>query len=99
MTTWKKATYTWSLLSALSLGTETALDDFFTYYTGLDKIQAPARTKMKFRAAVPVSYITNLYLFNQYFYLDGPTENFVIDSVQGRIYDSFFYGEFTVRFL
>lgn len=83
----------------LEFGTETSLDDFFTYYTGLDKIQAPARTKMKFRAAVPVSYITNLYFFNQYFYLDGPTENFVIDSVQGRIFNNFFYGEFTVRFL
>jgi hypothetical protein len=83
----------------LEFGTETSLDDFFTYYTGLDKIQAPARTKMKFNAAIPTSWITNLYFFNQYFYLSNPTENFVIDSVQGQIYDNYFYGEFTVRFL
>jgi hypothetical protein len=83
----------------LEFGSETSLDDFFTYYTGLDKIQAPARTKMKFNAAVPTSYITNLYFFNQYFSFENPTENFVIDSVQGRIFDNYFYGEFTVRFL
>jgi hypothetical protein len=83
----------------LEFGSETAPDDFFTYYTSLDKIQAPARTKMKFNAAVPTSYITNLYFFNQYFSFESPTENFVIDSVQGRIFDNYFYGEFTVRFL
>jgi len=83
----------------LEFGTETTLDDFFTYYTNLDKILAPARTKMKFNAAVPTSWITSLYFFNQYFYFSNPIENFVIDSVQGQIYDNYFYGEFTVRFL
>ena len=83
----------------LEFGTETTLDDFFTYYTGLDKILAPARTKMKFNAAVPVSWITNLSFFKEYFYFASPNENFVIDAVQGQIYDNYFYGEFTVRFL
>jgi hypothetical protein len=83
----------------LEFGSETAPDDFFTYYTSTDKIQAAARTKMKFNAAVPTSYITNLYFFNQYFSLEDPTENFVIDSVEGRIFDDYFYGEFNVRFL
>lgn len=83
----------------LEFGTETTLDDFFTYYTGLDKILAPARTKMKFNAAVPVSWITNLSFFKEYFYFASPNENFVIDSVQGQVYDNYFYGEFTVRFL
>ena len=83
----------------LEFGTETTLDDFFTYYTGLDKILAPARTKMKFNAAVPVSWITDLSFFKEYFYFDSPNENFVIDSVEGQIYDNYFYGEFNVRFL
>ena len=83
----------------LEFGDETSLDSFYTYYTNLDKVQAASRTKMKFNAAVPVSYITNLYFFNQYFLFENPVENFVIDSVQGRIYDNYFYGEFTVRFL
>ncbi len=83
----------------LEFGTETTLDDFFTYYTNLDKIQAASRTKMKFNAAVPVSWITNLSFFKEYFYFASPNENFVIDSVQGQIYDNYFYGEFTVRFL
>jgi hypothetical protein len=83
----------------LEFGTETTLDDFFTYYTNLDKIQAASRTKMKFNAAVPVSWITNLSFFKEYFYFASPNENFVIDAVQGQIYDNYFYGEFTVRFL
>lgn len=88
-----------SELKTLEFGTETGLKDFFTYYTNLDKVQAGSRTKMKFRAAVPISYIRDLNFFNQYFYFASPQEEFVIESVQGRIYDSYFYGEFTVRFL
>jgi hypothetical protein len=83
----------------LEFGNETSLDSFFTYYTNLDKILAPARTKMKFNAAVPVSLITNLSFFRDYFYFASPNENFVIDSVQGQLFDNYFYGEFTVRFL
>lgn len=86
-------------LLSLEFGKPPLPSDFFTYYSSLDKIQAAARTKMKFNAAVPTNFITNLFFFNQFFSLENPTENFVIDSVQGQIFDDFFYGEFNVRFL
>jgi len=72
---------------------------FYTYYTGLDRIAANTRTSMEFNAVVPISWLTNNYHYSRTFEFTSTGEEFVIESLEGTVYDDVVYATLKIKFL
>lgn len=72
---------------------------FYTYYTGLERIASNLRTSMELKAVIPLSWITNNYIYSKKFQFDSTSEEFAIESMQGTIYEDVVYATLKIKFL
>lgn len=72
---------------------------FYNYYTGIDRIAANTRTSMEFNAVIPISWLTNNYHYSRTFEFASTGEEFVIESMDGTIYDDVVYATLKIKFL
>lgn len=72
---------------------------FYNYYTGLERVSANLRTGMQFNAVIPVSWINSNYIYNKIFRFNLTGENFVIESMDGTIYEDVVYATLKIKFL
>ena len=72
---------------------------FYNYYTGIDRIAANTRTSMEFNAVIPISWLTNNYHYSRTFEFTSTGEEFVIESMEGTVYDDVVYATLKIKFL
>ena len=72
---------------------------FYNYYVGLDRIAANTRTSMEFNAVIPISWLTNNYHYSRTFEFTSTGEEFVIESLEGTVYDDVVYATLKIKFL
>lgn len=72
---------------------------FYTYYTGLERIASNIRTSMQLNAVIPVSWMTNNYPYSKIFQFTSTGEEFVIESLEGTIYEDVVYATLKIKFL
>lgn len=72
---------------------------FYNYYAGLERVAANLKTGMQFNAVVPVSWLTNNYQYSKIFEFSSTGEEFVIESIDGTIYEDVVYATLKIKFL
>ena len=72
---------------------------FYTYYTGLERISSNLRNSMEFNAVIPLSWINSNYVYTKTFQFDSTSEEFVIESMDGTVYDDYVYAKLKIKFL
>jgi len=72
---------------------------FYNYYVGLERIASNGRTSMEFNAVIPTSWISNNYQYSRTFTFTSTGEDFVIESMEGTVYEDVVYATLKIKFL
>jgi hypothetical protein len=73
--------------------------DFYNYFVSLERVKAQNSTKMELRVALPVQWLSDMYIFKKNFRFADSNEEFTVESCNGKVYDNYFYGTLNINFL
>jgi hypothetical protein len=73
--------------------------DFYNYFVSLERVKAQNATKMELRVALPVQWLSDMYIFKKNFRFADSNEEFTVESCNGKVYDNYFYGTLNINFL